>query len=198
MPAPGADVVTVEFGTRWELEAAGVVLDWSHGLPPRVAAGAPVRAPTGARARALLDAIARVKAALGDSGLVAASVTGPVAALALTASRALCEAGAGLIWLVEDGRRPPADAAALAPMLAAIRGHRAIPALHLSGPADAWLDAVKRLRQLVPCFDPAASPALAHELAGGRRRFGVLVAPGEPKHALAADPSCGLLVVHAA
>jgi hypothetical protein len=250
----GVDVATVEFGSRWELEAAGVVLDWSAGFPPRAAAGAPVREPAGGRAPALLDAIDRVATVLGEAAVVAASVTGPVAAaaelaaasapapgvgaparhaavrappapagghgaatpsstlepgtagdvraaarLALAAVRALCEAGARLIWLVEDGARPPADAAALAqaltPVLGTVRFYRATPALHLAGAADPWLDAVKRLRQAVPCFDPARSPALAAEFAGGRRAFGVLAAPGDPPHALSQDPSC-VLVAH--
>jgi hypothetical protein len=226
--AAGADVATVEFGSRWELEAAGAVLDWSAGYPPRIAGGVPGAAPTGARAAALRETIARVHAALGERALVAASVTGLVRAsadrlavaapapgvvgapapgadlaaaakLMLAAVRALCEAGAGLVWIVEDGARPPAHAAAfaqaLAPVLATVRAHRASAALHLAGAADGWLDAIRRLRQAIPCFDAARSPALAAALGGGTRAFGVLVAPAATPPALAGDPRC-VLVTH--
>jgi len=218
-------VATVEFASRWELEAAGMVLDWSR-FPPRPAAGVPSREPTGARApqlRAALEALRRGKA------LPAASVTGPVTAaaelaaasaqapgagvgaarsaaalsprpdspaspgpaVAVAAARVLCDAGARLVWIVEDGTPAPRDAAPLQPLVAAIRAAGALPALHLSGEADAWLEPVKRLRQAVPCFDPAKSPALARELSG--RPFGVLVAPGERPHPLAREAA---LVAH--
>src|SRR3954452_9077560 len=68
-------VATIEFGSRWELEAAGMVLDWSR-FPPRPAAGAaaglvlswprspqrpgagaPPREPVGARAPQVLAAL---------------------------------------------------------------------------------------------------------------------------------------------
>src|SRR3954462_9135901 len=42
-------VATIEFGSRWELEAAGMVLDWSR-FPPRPAAGAPPREAGGGAA----------------------------------------------------------------------------------------------------------------------------------------------------
>ena len=221
-------VATVEFGSRWELEAAGVVLDWSS-FPPRPAAGVPSHEPIGARApqvMAALRALGRGKA------LPAASVTGPVAAsaelaaasapapgagvgasrsaaamspraqaaradaraaaaLALSAARALCEAGARLVWIVEDSAWAPNGTAAHAPLVAAIRAAGATPALHLPGDADAWLEPVKRLRQAVPCFDPDRSPALARELTG--RPFGVLAAPGERPHPLAKEPACALV-----
>jgi hypothetical protein len=209
-------VATVEFGSRWELEAAGVVLDWSS-FPPRPAAGAPVREPAGGRAPELLAAVR----GLSDRLLVAASVTGPAAAtaevaaaaapapgvavgdarvdvrpavrLATIAARALCAAGARLVWIVEDSGWAPADAAALAPLVGAIRAAGATPALHLSGAADPWLEPVRRLRQAVPCFDPARSPALAGEFGGGRRAFGVLAQPGERPHRMVMDPSCALV-----
>src|SRR5215475_6915754 len=127
-------VATVEFASRWELEAAGVVLDWSR-FPPRPAAGVPSREPVGARAPQVLAAL---RALSRGKALPAASVTGPVTAaaelasasapapgagvgasrsaaalsprpdaapspraataLAVTAARALCEAGAKLVW----------------------------------------------------------------------------------------------------
>ncbi len=232
----GTDVATVEFGSRWDLEAAGAALDWSS-FPPGVSGEAGAE-PAGGRAGVLLDAIARVKAELGDRVVVAASVTGPALAAALVAGgagadgtgvavagvggaggavagvggaggaggdlafaakralaavRALCEAGAGLIWIVEDGARAPADAGdyarALTPVLGTARFYRADAALHLAGAADGWLDAVRKLRAAIPCFDPAEAPALAAE----QRDFGVIVAPGAraPAHAMAA--ACALV-----
>jgi hypothetical protein len=209
-------VATVEFASRWELEAAGVVLDWSR-FPPRPVAGVPSRAPAGGRAPQVLAALSTLSR---GKALPAASVTGPVAAsaevaaasapapgagvgapprddvraasrLAVTAARALCEAGARLVWIVEDSGWAPRDAAPLQPLVAAIRAAGAVPALHLSGEADAWLEPVKRLRQAVPCFDPTRSPALARELTG--RPFGVLAPPGERPHPLAKD---AVLVTH--
>jgi hypothetical protein len=109
----------------------------------------------------------------------------------LAAARALCEAGARLVWIVEDSAWAPRDAAPLQPLVTAIRAAGAVPALHLSGEADAWLEPVRRLRQAVPCFDPAKSPALARELTG--RPFGVLAAPGERPHPLA---KAAALVAH--
>ena len=216
-----ADVATVEFGSAWDLEAAGAVLDWSAGFPPavvRAADGTGVR--EGGRAPALLDAVARVAALLGDAVVVAASVTGPVAAteaapgtaaavtdyrpaarLALEAVRALCDAGARLVWVVEDGARPPADAAALAQASASVYGtarfYKAIAALHLAGAADGWLAAVRLLRGALPCVDADASPALAAGLEAGTRPFGLVVGSGgagEATARLARDPRCRLLV----
>jgi hypothetical protein len=204
-------VATIEFASRWDLEAAGMVLDWSR-FPPRPAAGVPAREPLGARAPQVLAAI---RALSRGKALPAASVTGPVAAsaevaaasapapgvaserrgdarpVALAAARALCEAGAKLVWIVEDSAWAPRDAKLLQPLVAAIRAGGAVPALHLAGEADAWLEPVKRLRQAVPCFDPAKSPGLARELTG--RPFGVLAAPGERPHPLAKQ---ALLVAH--
>jgi hypothetical protein len=214
----GADVATVEFGSLWDLEAAGVALDWSAGVPPRVAGGGlgdPAAVRTGGRAPALLDAVGRVVALVGDDAVVAASVTGPVtteaavpgtdvaaaAKLALEAVRALCDAGAKLVWVAEDGSRPPADAARLAQASASVFGtarfYRATAALHLSGDADGWLDAVRALRQAVPCFDADRSPALAAEARGGSRPFGLVVGPDGASEAtaeLAKAPHCRLVV----
>jgi hypothetical protein len=231
-----ADVVTVELGSHWELEAAGMVLDWSR-FPPRPVAGAPSRPPTGGRVRALTSAIRDAGAAMPAGKLVAASLIGPglasaevaaaaspapgvgtasaatrvrapagpapwsggatlggarphddaatsafagaffppagtrpgppppvapaVVATFKAAAAALCEAGAGLIWIVEDPRRAVA-AKELVPLLAAIQAQHVIPALLLAGAADeAWLDVARSLRQAVVCVDPALSPELA-------------------------------------
>ena len=253
-----ADVVTVELASHWDLEAAGMVLDWSH-FPPHPAAGAPTRPPTGARARALTAAIREARAALPPEKLIAVSITGPglataevlaasapapgvgtasrptavrapaapapwsggatlggtpprtagpfghagaatdgvppgagealplgdapgalprppatavapaVSATLKAAAAAVIEAGAGLVWIVEDPYRAVA-AQDLVPLLTAIRGLHAIPALLLAGPADAaWRDNAA-LRQAVPVFDPVRSPGLATDAAAHARR----------------------------
>jgi hypothetical protein len=214
----GADVATVEFASRWDLEAAGAALDWSSGFPPRVAGGGlgdPAAVRAAGRAPALLDAVGRVAALVGDDAVVAASVTGPVATeaalpgtdvgaaakLALEAVRALCDAGAKLVWVVEDGARPPADPARLAQASASVFGtarfYRATAALHLAGDADGWLHAVRALRQAVPCFDADRSPALAAEARDGSRPFGLVVGPdgaSEATAALARNARCRLVV----
>src|SRR3954468_11542608 len=77
-------VATVEFASRWELEAAGVVLDWSR-FPPRLGARTPSREPAGGRAPQVLAAI---RALRRGKALPAASVTGPVAAAAELAAAA--------------------------------------------------------------------------------------------------------------
>ncbi len=200
----GLGVATVEFGSRWDLEAAGATLDWST-FPP-AASGAAGAEPAAARAPVLLDAVARVKAELGDGAIVAASVTGPIAAggdvalagrRCLAATRSLCQAGARLIWIAEDGERAPDDAAAyaraLTPVLGTARFFGADAALHLPGAADGWLETVRALRQAIPCFDPALAPALATELGQGGRDFGVLAAPLSRPSALAAGPACTLI-----
>src|SRR3954462_8715196 len=91
-------VATIEFGSRWELEAAGMVLDWSR-FPPRPGAGVPGREPVGARAPQLLAAI---RALRRGKALAAASVTGPVTATAEVAAASAPAPG------VAPGRGPPA------------------------------------------------------------------------------------------
>src|SRR3954469_695465 len=98
-------IATIEFGSRWELEAAGMVLDWSR-FPPRPAAGgpargrsppgraraAPAREPVGARAPQVLAAL---RALSRGKALPAASVTGPVTATAEIAAASAPAPGAG-------------------------------------------------------------------------------------------------------
>lgn len=129
-------VATVEFGSRWELEAAGVVLDWSR-FPPRPAAGAPSREPVGARAPQVLAAL---RALSRGKALPAASVTGPVAASAELAAASAPAPGAG----VGAAR----SAAALSPRADSATSPRAVTALAVSA-ARALCEAGARLVWIV-------------------------------------------------
>lgn len=193
------DAAVAEFGTRWDAEALGMSLDWAGGFPPvprgRIAAGSGVNV-SAPRAAVVLEAIRRLRALL-DGVPCAAGITGPaalsrlsggdpapaaLAQLSLAAVRALCEAGARLVFVIEEPE-PPADpaalAAALAPLWGSVAFYRALGILHVAGPADGWREVIERGGPYVPCFDPDASPGLA-ALAAGRERglFGLALPPG--------------------
>jgi hypothetical protein len=103
------DVVTVELASHWELEAAGMVLDWSD-FPPHPAAGAPTRLPTGARARALKAAIREARASLPPEKLIAASIIGPGLATAEAARASAPAPGVGTAARQTAIRGPAAPA----------------------------------------------------------------------------------------
>src|SRR5262249_42256968 len=153
-----ADVAVAEFGSLWDAEALGVAVDWSGGMPVagKAAGPRPPANPDFANSRrgaVVLEAIRPLRTLLHERALVAASVTGltRLAKLLGTASaiecgghllaavRLLCEAGAQIIWVVEQSD-PPADPngleAALAPVWGTIRFYRALGCLHLAGAAD--------------------------------------------------------------
>jgi hypothetical protein len=173
--AIGADAAVAEFGTGWD--AAGDV--------------------TAPRAAAVLEAVRRLKTLL-DGPLLAASLTGGAAQLPLV--RALCEAGAQIVFISESAE-PPEDGAAyeseLGPLLGSIRFYNALAVLHLPGAADGWLPVVSRDSAYLTCFDPDASPSLAALFEQeDRRLFGIAVPPGEPGPAarrLAALDRCALI-----
>lgn len=192
----GADAAVAEFGTFWDAEALGMSLDWSRGFPPlprgRIAAAATLDLERAPRARVVLEVVRRLRALL-DGPLCAAGITGPAALsrlcggdppvdalgpLSLAAVRALCEAGAQVVFVVEEADPPPdpsAYAAALAPLWATIRFYGALGVLHLAGDADAWAPVLEREGPFLPCFDPEASPGLASLVAG--RSFGLALPP---------------------
>jgi hypothetical protein len=211
-----ADAAVAEFGSFWDAEALGMSLVWRNGFPP-----SPQGRPTGAdpdlsrpRAAVVLDAVARLKTLL-DGAVLAAGLAGPawlsrlcggdpspetIARLQLPAARALCEAGAQLVFVVESAD-PPTDpsayATALGPLLGSIRFFNALPVLHLPGAADGWEPVVAGGGPYVACFDPDASPALAAlaERDGGPL-FGVAVPPagaGPAARRLAALERCALV-----
>lgn len=212
------DVVVAESGAALELEVLGAVLDWER-WPPRPQAPlrpGPVPADLSTRGRlpVLLDAIGRLHTMLADRALVGVALYGPwrlarlagaacppapAAALTLSLARLCCEAGARLIWLLEDGRDPPPDAgayaAALAPVVGTIRFYQSVPALHLPGAAGGWQEVLKAMGgAVVPCYDPAAAPQLAAVVSPGTA-YGIIVpaatATDNPRST--AGPGCLLL-----
>lgn len=211
------DAAVAEFGTRWDADALGMSLDWAGGFPPALRGGIPasgsldVSAP---RAAAVLETIRRLRTLLDDLPC-AAGITGPAAlsrlaggdpapasaaALSLAAVRALCEAGARIVFVVE-APEPPDDpaafAAALAPLWGSVAFYRALGVLHLAGAADGWEEVIERGGPYVPCFDPDASPGLAAFTAGRERGlFGLALPPGPVSaraRALAASERCALV-----
>jgi hypothetical protein len=215
-----ADAAVAEFGTFWDAEALGMSLDWSRGFPPvprgRITAAQPdfERSP---RAAVVLDVLRRLGVLL-DGPLLAAGITGPVtlsrlsggdpppeavAARSLAAARALCEAGARIIWVVEQPAAPASPEAlvrALAPLWGSIRFYQSLGVLHLAGSADGWRPVLEGGGPYLPCFDPDAAPEVAALVAEDERRpFGLALPPGPPSpraRELAAGGRCAL-VTHA-
>jgi hypothetical protein len=214
-----ADAAVVEFGTLWDVEAWGGQLDWSDGGAPSARPGTARIAgdlDTGAgRAPVVLEALRRLKQMIGDRVALAAGVTGPVtlssltggavspgqaASLLLPVVRSLCEAGAGIVWVVETAGAPEDDAAlagAAAPLWGTARFFGATAVLHVAGDADAWAPFVARGGPYVTCFEPDRSPALASHFAAGSGEFGLALAPGatpaDEARALAADARCRIV-----
>ncbi|MCC6224201.1 MAG: hypothetical protein IT201_12015 [Thermoleophilia bacterium] len=167
-----------------------------------------------ARAAVVLETVRRLRALL-DGLPCAAGLTGlaslarlaggdlapaALAPLSLAAARALCEAGAQLVFVVEEPE-PPDDpqayVAALAPLWGSVAFYRALGVLHLAGAADGWAAVIERGGPYVPCFDPDASPGLAGLVAGRERGlFGLALPPG-PRSArareLAGSERCALV-----
>jgi hypothetical protein len=216
--AARADAAVAEFGTYWDAEALGFELDWSGAALP---SPAKLREPPVAvdiavagRAPVLLEAVKRLAVLGGPDGVVAAGVTGPAtlsrlsggrlgvreaAERQLPAVRALCEAGARLVWLVEHGE-PGEDAGevagALGPLLGTIRFYGGLAVLHLSDAADAWLPIAEHRPAAVTCFDPGAAPGLAELAHAGEILYGVAAEPGPPTAAareLAGGAMCALV-----
>jgi hypothetical protein len=214
------DAAVAGFRSYWDAEALGMTLSWPDGFPPvpagRIGAAEPdLEQP---QARVVLDAVARLRSLPGGR-LCAAALSGPaelsrrcgghpspdaVARLQLGCARALCEAGAGIVFVAEQAE-PPADAAAyragLAPLLGSIRFFGALAALHLPGDADGWAAVIDHDGPYLPCFDPDASPALAARLEeAGDRLFGLTLPPGAASaraRELASGGRCALVTTTA-
>jgi hypothetical protein len=211
-----ADVAVAEFGTYWDAEAAGVRLDWSGGMP-RPAGGSPA-APGGdfasaGRAPTVHEAIRRLKTMLAGRALVAAGVTGPATLgrllghadtaqtveLTMAAVRGICDAGANVVWVVEQPQAPedPAGfASAMAPVWGTIRFYQALGVLHVAGAADAWAPVLEVGGPYLACVDPDAAPALADAALANGTPFGLALGPGPAgrrARELAATGSCALL-----
>lgn len=211
------DVAVAEFGTLWDAEAMGLPLDWSAGFPPQPGGELPVPpAPdfvASGRGPVVLEAVRRLSGLLGDRVIVSAGVTGPgrLSRLSggklspaeavdpvLSAVRSLCEAGAKLIWVVEDPEppeEPEALADAMVPVWQSIAFYGGTGTLHVAGAADGWEPFVAQGGPYLPCFDPDGSPGLA-DLFRSSGSFGLALPPGRPGGAakeLAATGRCFLL-----
>lgn len=209
------DVAVAEFGTLWDAEAMGLTLDWSSGMP-KPAGEVPV--PPSAdfagsrRGPVVIEAVRRLSGLLGERMIVSSGVTGPVRLsrlsggklsaveavdLVLSAVRSLCEAGAKLIWVVEDPE-PPEDPEALAdamvPVWQSIAFYQGTGTLHVAGAADGWEPFVAADGPYLTCFDPEASPGLAGRF-GSSGSFGLALHPGEPKEAAREIASTGRCVL---
>jgi hypothetical protein len=168
------------------------------------------------RRTVLLEALKRLKQMAGDKAVIAVAIQGPQKMSAASAgqidldeaahavlenTRSVCEHGADLVWIMENGDLPPQDAedyaALMSPVWGTIRFYQAVPALHLRGAADGWLNVLQDgLDGVLPCFDPGRSPALCQTLVGGV--FGVIVSceddpPSDETVRFARAPGCALL-----
>lgn len=211
-----ADVAVAEFSTLWDAEAVGLPLDWSGGMPEPdgelPASLSPDFAGSG-RAPVVIEAVKRLSGLLGERVTVSAGVTGPArlsrlsgggvseveaADLTLAAVRLLCEAGAKLIWVVEDEAPPESPdsfAGAMTPVWSSLAFYQGVGALHVAGEADGWEPFVASGGPYVTCFDPEKSPKLADRFRSSGT-FGLALAPGEPGDAareLASTGRCFIL-----
>jgi hypothetical protein len=186
------DVLVVDSGSGWDVEAGGGVVDWSGGYPPALRA----LPPGGLRfgdAPVVLDLLARVRAVVPEPTALGVAVTGP-AALAragmslgdavqhvLAVVQAVAQGGASVVFVREDGAfavDPAEYARVTTPLWGSLRFFRAVGVLHLRGAADGWAGVVSVPGQFLPVFDPDASPGLATALGSGSRAFGLALAPG--------------------
>ena len=211
------DVAVAEFGSLWDAEAMGLPLDWSAGFPPEPKGELPVPSSadfaSSGRGPVVLEAVRRLSGLLGARVIVSAGVTGPVRLsrlsggkqsaleavdLVLSAVRSLCEAGAKLIWVVEDPEppeEPEALADAMVPVWQSIAFYQGTGALHIAGAADGWEPVVSSGGPYLACFDPDASPGLAERFRSSGS-FGLALPPGQPGEAareLASTGRCVLL-----
>lgn len=193
------DVAVAEFGTLWDAEAMGISLDWSGGFPPtprgRLPAAPSADFSGSGRGPVVLETVRRLSALLGDRVVVSAGVTGPArfarlsdgdispakaAETILAAVRLLCEAGAKLIWVVEDGAPPEEPgplAAAMTPVWQSIAFYQGVGALHVAGSADGWEPFIAAGGPYLTCFDPERSPGLAKRFRSAGS-FGLALPPG--------------------
>ncbi len=212
-----ADVAVAEFGTLWDAEAMGLSLDWSGSFPPRPRGELPASPSAdfagSGRGPVVIEAIRRLSALLGERVVVSAGVTGPTrlarlsggdispeeaAELILPAVRLLCEAGAKLIWVVEDERPPEAPdslAEAMMPLWGSVAFYGGTGALHLAGTADGWEPFIASGGPYLTVFGPESSPGLANRFRSFGS-FGLALPPGQPggvARELASTGRCFLL-----
>lgn len=195
-----ADVAVAEFGTLWDAEAMGVSLDWSGGMPKpdgELPANPSTDLANTGRTQVVIEVVRRLAGLLGEGMVVSAGVTGPAKLsrlsggnvsppeavdLVLSAIRLLCEAGAKLVWVVED-EAPPDDpedlAPAMMPVWSSVAFYQGMGALHVAGAADGWEPFVAAGGPYITCFDPEKSPSLANRFRSSGS-FGLALPPGGP------------------
>jgi len=195
------DVAVAEFDTLWDAEAMGLPLDWSGGFPPEPKGELPVPAgpadfASSGRGPVVIEAVRRLSALLGERVIVSAGITGPArlsrlsggnvspaeaAELLLPAIRLLCEAGARLIWVVEDEAPddPEALASAMVPLWSSVAFYQGMGVLHVAGAADAWGPFVTHGGPYLTCFDPEGSPKLADRFRSSGA-YGLALPPDDP------------------
>ncbi len=210
------DVLVLDSGSGWDVEAAGLATDWSRGYPPapRAGGGDARFDPARGGAPVVVDLIGRAKAVVPATIALGVTVTGPatladagagldlVAAVqqALAAVRTVAQAGAAVVVVREDpavALDPERYLQATGALWGSLRFFRTAGVLHVRGPADAWAPVLTRPGPFLPCFDPVAAPAVAAALAGEARPFGLVVpatADAAPRHALRDDERCALLI----
>lgn len=157
-----ANVAVAEFGTLWDAEAMGMALDWSGGMPKptgKLPEPPSMNLAENERGPIVLEAVRRLVGLLGEGAVVSAGVTGPARLsslsggglspsgavdIVLASVRLLCEAGAKLVWVVEDPEPPEALADAMMPIWASIAFYQGTGALHIAGAADGWEPLIAR------------------------------------------------------
>jgi hypothetical protein len=182
----GVDVLVLDSGSGWDVEAAGVELRFD---PAR--GGAPV----------ILDLLQRARAAVPDSVSLAVTLTGPGALglpAVLAAARTVAEAGAGVVIVREQGEDEvdcAAYLAATAPLWRSLQFFRSVGVLQVVGAADAWADVLAGTGPFLPVFNAVDSPGVAAAVAAAGRPYGLALAPGlggSPAGPLASN-RCALL-----
>jgi hypothetical protein len=200
------DVLVVDSGSGWDAEAAGFVLDWDGGYPPRLRARAPGARdfdPARGGAPVIVDLLARVRAVVPPDTALGVTVTGPATlaaasggsltlpdavAQALHAARTVAQAGAGVVFVREDAS-VPVDAAeyigATTPLWGSLTFFRTAGVLKLCGAADGWAPVVAAPGPFLPCFDSHESPAVSAAMLASERPFAIgLEASGVPVEAV--------------
>jgi hypothetical protein len=140
------DVLVLDSGSGWDVEAAGVDL--------------------------ILDLLQRARAVVPDSVSLAVTLTGPV----LATARAVAEAGAGVVIVREDGGTsvdPVSYLASTAPLWRSLQFFRSVGVLQVVGAADGWADVLAAAGPFLPVFSAVESPGCAAAVAAAGRPYGL-------------------------
>lgn len=191
------DIVIPESGSHLVAEAAGAELTWNT-FPPdlnwsmdRIDA---FNLEGAGRLPTLLDVIDRLKYMLRERAAIGLMLDGPQRLSVLSGGKLsldeaaqillnitkqiLSKGGVDILWFREEGPPPPDGEewmSVMDPLWGSIRFFQTLPALHLAGKADGWLDLIEGTGPIcLPCFDPVQSPLLADRMRHGGN-FGIIV-----------------------